>query len=90
MNKSDLVKAIAADAEITQEQASKLLDAVTTCITNALARGDTVALVGFGAFSVKERAARKGRNPKTGVEVHIPACKVVDFKAGKGLKEAIL
>lgn len=89
MNKSDLVKAIAADAEITQEQASKLLDAVTTNITQALARGDTVALVGFGAFSVKERAARKGRNPKTGVEVDIPACKVVDFKAGKDLKEVV-
>jgi len=89
MNKSDLVKAIAADAEITQEQASKLLDAVTTNITQALARGDTVALVGFGAFSVKERAAKKGRNPKTGVEIDIPACKVPDFKAGKGLKEAV-
>ena len=90
MNKSDLVKAIAADAEITQEQASKLLWIVTWNTTNALARGDSVTLVGFGSFTVKERAARKGRNPKTGVEVDIPACKVVDFKAGKGLKEAIL
>lgn len=89
MKKSDLVKAIAVDAEVSQEQAGKLLDAVTSNITNALARGEDVVLVGFGLFSVKERAARTGRNPKTGEEIKIPASKVPNFKAGKNLKGAV-
>jgi DNA-binding protein HU-beta len=90
MKKHDLVKAIAADVEVTQEQANKLLDAVTTNITNALARGEDVVLVGFGSFSVKERAARMGRNPKTGEAIPIAASKLPQFKAGKGLKDAIV
>jgi DNA-binding protein HU-beta len=90
MNKSDLVKAIAQDVEVSQEKAAKLLDAVTANITNALARGEDVALVGFGTFSVKKRAARKGRNPKTGEAIDIAASIVPDFKAGKGLKDAVM
>lgn len=90
MNKSDLVKAIAADVEVSQEKAAKLLDAVTACITNALATGENVTLVGFGTFSMKKRAARKGRNPKTGEVIDIAASTVPDFKAGKGLKDAVM
>lgn len=90
MNKSDLVKAIAVDVEVSQEKAAKLLDAVTTCITNALATGDSVTIVGFGTFSMKKRAARKGRNPKTGEAIDIAASTVPDFKAGKGLKDAVM
>lgn len=90
MNKSDLVKVIALDVEVSQEKAAKLLDAVTTCITNALATGDSVTIVGFGTFSMKKRAARKGRNPKTGEAIDIAASTVPDFKAGKGLKDAVM
>lgn len=89
MNKSDLVKAIAVDAEVTQEQAAKLLDAVTNNITSALARGEDVTLVGFGSFTAKERAERTGRNPKTGEAIQIAAGKVPHFKAGKNLKDAV-
>jgi DNA-binding protein HU-beta len=90
MNKSDLVKAIAADTEVSQEKAAKLLDAVTANITNALATGDTVTIVGFGTFRVKDRAARTGRNPKTGETIPIAASKTPQFKAGKGLKDAVM
>ena len=90
MNKSDLVKAIAEDVEVSQEKAAKLLDAVTANITNALARGEDVTLVGFGSFSVKDRAARTGRNPKTGETIPIAASKTPQFKAGKGLKDAVM
>ena len=89
MNKSELIDAIAASAQLTKADAARALDGFTSAVTSALQAGDNVSLIGFGTFSVKERAARKGRNPKTGVELDIPASKVPDFKAGKGLKDAI-
>jgi DNA-binding protein HU-beta len=89
MNKSELIEAIAASAQLTKADAARALDGFTSAVTSALQAGDNVSLIGFGTFSVKERAARKGRNPKTGVELDIPASKVPDFKAGKGLKDAI-
>ncbi|PTQ90324.1 HU family DNA-binding protein [Agitococcus lubricus] len=89
MNKSELIDAIAGSAEITKADAGRALDATIAAITAALKAGDAVTLVGFGTFSVKERAARKGRNPKTGESLDIAASKVPDFKAGKGLKDAV-
>lgn len=89
MNKSELIDAIAGSAEITKADAGRALDATIAAITAALKAGDAVTLVGFGTFSVKERAARKGRNPKTGVTIDIAASKVPDFKAGKGLKDSV-
>ncbi len=90
MNKSDLIDAIAtADDSLTKAQANKALDAVLTAITSSLAGGDNVALVGFGTFSVKDRAERKGRNPQTGAEITIKAAKIPSFKAGKNLKDAV-
>ena len=89
MNKSELIEGIAASAQLTKADAARALDGFTSAVTSALQAGDNVSLIGFGTFSVKERAARKGRNPKTGVELDIPASKVPDFKAGKGLKDAI-
>ncbi|HMU86572.1 MAG TPA: HU family DNA-binding protein [Agitococcus sp.] len=89
MNKSELIDAIAASAQLTKADAARALEGFTNAVTNALKAGDSVALVGFGTFSVKERAARKGRNPKTGQEIEIAASKVPDFKVGKGLKDAV-
>lgn len=89
MNKSELVEAIAASADISKAAASRALDAVTESIANALKEGDQVALVGFGTFLVKERAARTGRNPQTGNPIEIPAAKIPSFKAGKALKDAV-
>jgi DNA-binding protein HU-beta len=88
MNKTEMVNAIASEADLTKDQASKALNAVTGGITSALAKGDTVVLPGFGTFSVKDRAERMGRNPSTGAEMKIPASKAPGFKAGKTLKEA--
>mgnify|MGYP003559966301 CR=1 FL=1 len=89
MNKSELIDAIAQKGELTKVDAAKALDATLEAIGDALKAGDTVTLVGFGSFSVKERAARTGRNPKTGEELQIPASKVPSFKAGKGLKDSV-
>ena len=89
MNKSELIDAIAASAGLTKADAGRAIDATTSAITAALKKGDTVTLVGFGTFSVKERAARTGRNPKTGEELQIKATKVPSFKAGKGLKDSV-
>lgn len=89
MNKSELVDSIAQQAGLTKDQATKALNAFTASVQGALERGDDVVLVGFGTFSVKERAARTGRNPKTGEELQIAASKVPSFKAGKGLKDAV-
>ena len=89
MNKSELIEAIAASAQLSKADAGRALEGFTVAITQALQAGDTVSLIGFGTFSVKERAARKGRNPKAGQEIDIAASKVPDFKAGKGLKDAI-
>ena len=85
MNKSELVDSIAQSAGLTKEQAAKAVNA----FQGALQRGDDVVLVGFGTFSVKERAARMGRNPKTGEAIQIAASKVPSFKAGKVLKESV-
>lgn len=89
MNKTELIEAIAASADIPKTTAGKALDAVMDSITTALKSGDSVVLVGFGTFAVKERAARTGRNPKTREEIAIPASKVPGFKAGKALKDAV-
>lgn len=89
MNKSELVDAIASGADISKASAGRALDAMVDTITETLRKGDQVALVGFGTFSVKDRAARSGRNPQTGATIQIPAARVPGFKAGKGLKDAV-
>lgn len=89
MNKSELIDAIAASADIPKAAAGRALDATLESVTEALQRGESVALVGFGTFATKERAARTGRNPQTGAEIKIPASKVPGFKAGKALKDAV-
>jgi DNA-binding protein HU-beta len=89
MNRADLITKIAQDADITKKQAEKALNALVDGVQEALSKGDSVTLVGFGTFSVMSRAARKGRNPQTGREIFIPASKSPKFRPGKGLKEAI-
>jgi DNA-binding protein HU-beta len=89
LNKADLVNNVAEKAEITKKDAEKAVNAVFASISDALAVGDKVQLVGFGTFEVKERAARVGRNPQTGETIEISAAKVPGFKAGKGLKDAV-
>ncbi len=89
MNKAELVEAIASDAKLTKADAKKALDAFITATSKALKKGDRVALVGFGSFSVAKRAARKGRNPQTGKEIKIAAKKVVKFKAGSDLSNKV-
>jgi len=89
MNKSELIEAIAIQTGSTKANAGHALDAALAAITASLASGEDVALVGFGTFSVKERAARKGRNPKTGEAIDIAASKVPDFKVGKSLKDSV-
>jgi len=89
VNKSELVDAIASSADISKAAAGRALDAVTESITQALKDGDQVALVGFGTFLVKDRAARTGRNPQTGDPIEIAAAKIPSFKAGKALKDAV-
>lgn len=89
MNKSELVDSIATKAGLTKVQANDALNAFIASVGEALAKDDSIALVGFGTFSVKERAARTGRNPQTGEEMPIPASKVPSFKAGKGLKDSV-
>ena len=86
MNKSQLIEKIAANADISKAAAGRVLDAFLDSVTESLKSGDDVALVGFGTFAVKERAARTGRNPQTGKEIKIAAAKVPGFKAGKRLK----
>lgn len=89
MNKSELVSSVAQEADITKKDAEKAVNAVFASIEKALAKGDKVQLVGFGTFEVRERAARKGRNPQTGAEIEIAAAKIPAFKAGKALKDAV-
>lgn len=88
MNKSDLIDAIAEKADISKAAAGRVVDAFTDSVTAALKDGGQVALVGFGTFSVRDRAARSGRNPQTGAPIQIAAAKVPSFKAGKALKDA--
>ena len=89
MNKTEIIDAIAAEAGLTKADAGKALNAFTASITKALKSGDSVTLVGFGTFKVNARAARTGRNPRTGVELKIAARKAPAFTAGKTLKDAI-
>ena len=89
MTKQDFVDAVADRAGMSKREAGAAVDAMLDTITDALKGGDEVALVGFGTFSVRERAARTGRNPQTGKEITIPAGKVPGFRAGKALKDAV-
>ena len=89
MNKTELTAQVAKDAKLTQEQAGKAIDAIVGAIQGALAEGGQVTLVGFGSFSVAERAARTGRNPRTGAELQIPASRIPQFKPGQTLKNAV-
>ncbi len=89
MNKNDLIAAVSEAADLSKADAGKAVDAVFDAIGNTLAAGGEVRLVGFGTFAVAQRAATKGRNPRTGEEISIPASKQPKFKAGKGLKDAV-
>lgn len=89
VNKAELIDSIATSADIPKAAAGKALDAVIGSITNALKDGESVVLVGFGTFLVKERAARTGRNPQTGKPINIAAAKIPGFKPGKALKDAV-
>ncbi|MDH5407076.1 MAG: HU family DNA-binding protein [Gammaproteobacteria bacterium] len=89
MNKAELIDAVANGADISKADATRAVEAVINQITDTLKSGDQVALVGFGTFAVKDRAARTGRNPRTGEPINIPASKVPGFKAGKALKDAV-
>ena len=89
MNKTELIAAIAEQAEISKKDAEKALKAFVDVVTEQLKEGGKVQLVGFGTFEVSERAAREGRNPQTGKTMRIAACKAPKFKAGKALKDAV-
>ena len=89
MNKTELIAAIAEQAEISKKDSEKALKAFIDVVTDQLKKGDKVQLVGFGTFEVSESAAREGRNPQTGKTMKIAACKAPKFKAGKALKDAI-
>lgn len=89
MNKSELIDAIATASQLTKADAGRALDGFIKSVEEALKKGDSVALVGFGTFEVKDRAERKGRNPQTGEEITIKAAKIPSFKAGKSLKDIV-
>jgi len=89
MNKNELVAAIADNADLTKAKAADAADAFIDAITDALASGDEVRLVGFGTFAVAQRKATEGRNPRTGAKIQIPASKQPKFKAGKALKDSV-
>jgi DNA-binding protein HU-beta len=89
MNKNDLVQAVADEANLSKADAGRAIDAVVSAIGNTLKQGGSVSLIGFGTFLVRERAARTGRNPRTGEEITIAAAKNPVFKAGKALKDAV-
>jgi len=89
VNKTELIDHIAASADISKASAGRALDALIGGIEDSLRKGDAVTLVGFGTFAVGKRAARTGRNPRTGEEIHISAAKVPKFRPGKGLRDAI-
>ncbi len=89
MNKSELIDAVADSADLSKAAATQAVDAVLSAVSKSLKNGDQVTLVGFGTFLVRERAARTGRNPRTGDEIQIAAQKVPAFKAGKALKDAV-
>jgi DNA-binding protein HU-beta len=89
MNKTELINAVAEASELSKKDAAKAVDAVFDAIFDALKNGDKIQLLGFGNFEVRERAARKGRNPQTGEEIEIEASKVPAFKPGTALKDAV-
>lgn len=89
MNKAELIARIAEESKLTKKAAETALDAFITCVEGALNVGEKVQLVGFGTFEVRQRAARKGRNPQTKAEIKIPASKAPVFKAGKALKDLV-
>ncbi len=89
MNKSELIDAIASSADLSKASAGRALDAAIEAITGELKKGGQVSLVGFGTYSVKQRAARTGRNPQTGATIQIKAANIPSFKAGKALKDAV-
>lgn len=89
MNKTELIAAVAEKTEVSKKDAEKAVAAVLDTISDAMVSGERVQLVGFGTFEVRERAARTGKNPRTGEAVSIPASKVPAFKAGKGLKDIV-
>jgi DNA-binding protein HU-beta len=89
VNKSELIEQVAESADISKAAAGRALDAMITAIKTSLKKGGTVTLVGFGTFHVGKRAARSGRNPRTGAAIKIKAAKVPKFRAGKGLKDAV-
>ncbi|MGY8565401.1 HU family DNA-binding protein [Stenotrophomonas rhizophila] len=89
MNKTELIDAVAEVADLTKADSARAVDAVIAAVTKALKAGDAVTLVGFGTFQVRDRAARTGRNPKTGDTIKIAASKNPSFKAGKALKDAV-
>jgi DNA-binding protein HU-beta len=89
VNKNDLVAAVSSDTGLSKADAAKAVDGVFNTVTGALRSGDDVRLVGFGTFSVVNRKASVGRNPRTGATIQIPASKQPKFKAGKGLKQSV-
>ncbi len=89
MNKAKLIDAVASAANLSRADAGRAVDAVVASVTSALSDGDQVSVVGFGTFSVKHRAARTGRNPRTGETIQIAASNVPGFKAGKALRDAV-
>ena len=89
MNKSELIAIIAEKEELTKKDAEKALNAFVDGVTEGLAKGEKIVLVGFGSFETKKRAARKGKNPQTGAIIDIPASTVPSFKVGKALKDAV-
>ena len=89
MNKSELIEAMAEAADISKTAAGRALDGMVDAVAGALQKGEQVTVVGFGTFSVRERAARTGRNPQTGAAIEIKASKTPAFKAGKALKDAV-
>ena len=89
MNKAELIEAVASASNLSKADAGRAVDAVVGAVSSALGQGQQVSIVGFGTFSVKHRAARAGRNPRTGETIQIKASNVPGFKAGKALKEAV-
>ncbi len=89
MNKSELIDAVATATDLTKADAGRAIDATVAAITDTLSKGESLSLIGFGTFSISHRAARAGRNPRTGETIQIKAAKLPKFKAGKALKDAV-
>lgn len=89
MNKTDLIQMVAEKSELSKKDSEKAVNAVLESIMDAVTKGEKVQIIGFGTFEPRQRAAKTGRNPSTGEEIHIPATKVPAFKAGKAFKERL-